>query len=73
MVSGVLFNMPHIYNLHGARMVEKNKIKVSITLIQDVVEWGKKVLKEGRYAGVRSFSGLVEFLLRREMKKYEDK
>jgi Arc/MetJ-type ribon-helix-helix transcriptional regulator len=54
-------------------MVEKNKIKVSITLPQDVVEWGRKAVKEGRYAGVRSFSGLIEFLLRREMEKYEGK
>jgi len=49
------------------------RVRKTITLPADVVEWAKKAVKEGRYAGVRSFSGLVELLLRREMERYEGK
>ncbi|MCC6014613.1 MAG: hypothetical protein LM564_02790 [Desulfurococcaceae archaeon] len=52
-------------------MSKRNKVRVTITLPSDLVEWGKNAVKEGRYAGVRSFSGLVELLLKREMEKYE--
>jgi len=52
-------------------MSKRNKVKVTITLPPDLVGWGKNAVKEGRYAGVRSFSRLVELLLKREMEKYE--
>jgi hypothetical protein len=52
-------------------MAGRNKVRTSITLPPDVVEWAKKVAREGRYPGVRSLSGLVELLLRREMEKHE--
>jgi hypothetical protein len=55
----------------GVYMSKRNKVKVTITLPPDLVGWGKNAVKEGRYAGVRSFSGLVELLLKREMEKYE--
>jgi Arc/MetJ-type ribon-helix-helix transcriptional regulator len=54
-------------------MSKRNKVRVSITLPSDLVEWAKNAVKEGKYAGVRSFSGLVELLLKREMDKYENK
>jgi len=54
-----------------AYMADRNKVRVSITLPPDVVEWAKRVAREGRYPGVRSLSGLVELLLRREMERHE--
>ena len=47
------------------------RVKKTITLPADVAEWAKRAVKEGRYAGVRSLSGLIELLLRREMERYE--
>jgi Arc/MetJ-type ribon-helix-helix transcriptional regulator len=52
-------------------MSRRSKVRVTITLPSDLVEWAKNAVKEGRYAGIRSFSGLVELLLKREMEKYE--
>jgi Arc/MetJ-type ribon-helix-helix transcriptional regulator len=50
-------------------MSEKVRVKKNITLPRDVVEWADRAVKEGKYAGVRSLSGLIEYLLRIEMKK----
>jgi len=50
----------------------RNYVRKSVTLPLDVVEWAEKAIREGRYAGVRSFSALVELLLRREMERYEE-
>ncbi|MFZ8791791.1 MAG: hypothetical protein ACO2OS_05950 [Thermosphaera aggregans] len=54
-------------------MSKRNKVRVTIILPSDLVEWAKNAVKEGRYAGIRSFSGLVELLLKREIEKYEDR
>jgi Arc/MetJ-type ribon-helix-helix transcriptional regulator len=48
-------------------MSKKVRVKKNITLPIDVVEWAEEAVKGGRYAGVRSLSGLIEYLLRREM------
>jgi len=48
-----------------------NKVRKTITLPLDVVVWAEKAVREGKYAGVRSFSGLVEYLLKTEMKRVE--
>jgi hypothetical protein len=50
-------------------MSKKVRVKKNITLLQDVVEWAEGAIKEGKYAGVRSLSGLIEYLLKREMEK----
>lgn len=50
-----------------------SKVRKTITLPSDVVEWAEKAVREGEYAGVRSFSGLVEYLLRMEMKRNESR
>lgn len=47
------------------------RVRKTITLPADVAEWAMKAVREGRYAGVRSLSGLVELLLRKEMEKHE--
>lgn len=46
-----------------------NRIKKTITLPSDIVNWATKVVEEGKYPGVRSFSGLIEYLFRKEMSK----
>jgi Arc/MetJ-type ribon-helix-helix transcriptional regulator len=50
-------------------MSKKVRVKKNITLPPDVVKWAERSVKEGRYAGVRSLSGLIEYLLKREMKE----
>ena len=45
-----------------------DRVKKTITLPDDVVKWAKTELDKGAYSGVRSFSGLIEYLLRKEMK-----
>ena len=39
------------------------RIKKTITIPKDLVEWAKKEIKEGKYPGVRSLSGFIEYLL----------
>lgn len=43
-----------------------DRIKKTITLPKDLVEWAKNEIKEGKYPGVRSLSGFMEYLLRNE-------
>jgi Arc/MetJ-type ribon-helix-helix transcriptional regulator len=45
------------------------KIRKTVTLPLNVTEWAEEAVKRGDYAGVRSFSGLIEYLLRIEMKR----
>jgi Arc/MetJ-type ribon-helix-helix transcriptional regulator len=47
-------------------MSKNVRVKKNITLPRDVVDWAEKAVKEGKYAGVRSLSGLIEYLLRKE-------
>jgi len=47
------------------------RIKKTITLPLELVEWANKAVSEGRYAGIRSFSALIEYLLKKEMLKLE--
>ena len=46
-----------------------NRVKKKITLPSDVIKWAEKALEEATYPGVRSFSALIEYLLRGEMNK----
>ncbi len=48
-----------------------NRIKKTITLPSELIKWANKAISEGRYAGIRSFSALVEYLLMREIEKIE--
>jgi hypothetical protein len=54
-------------------MPKMNKVRKNLTLPSDIIEWAEKALDDGKYAGVRSLSGLVEYLLRKEMKKNENR
>jgi len=47
-------------------MSKNIRVKKNITLPRDVVEWAEETVKVGKYAGVRSLSGLIEYLLRKE-------
>jgi hypothetical protein len=46
-----------------------DRTKKTITLPPDVIKWAEVVIGEGSYPGVRSFSALIEYLLRSEMSK----
>jgi len=50
-------------------MSKNIRVKKNITLPRDVVEWAEEAVKGGKYAGVRSLSGLIEYLLKKEMEK----
>jgi len=50
-----------------------DRVKKTITLPIDVVRWADDVIKEGRYAGIRSFSSFVEYLLKKEMEYIKNK
>jgi len=50
----------------------RTNIKKTITLPKDLTEWAEKVVKEGKYPGIRSLSGLVEYLLRNEKEKLDE-
>ena len=42
------------------------RVRKTITIPEDLVEWAEREIKDGRYPGVRSLSGLIEYLLRNE-------
>lgn len=46
-----------------------DRVKKTITLPRGVVQWAEKEVEKGAYPGVRSFSALVEYLLRSEMSR----
>ena len=46
-----------------------NRAKKTITLPPDIVAWAKEAIEKSKYPGVRSFSALIEYLLRVEMSK----
>jgi len=43
-----------------------NRVKKTITLPTDLIEWAESAIKEGRYPGIRSLSGFIEYLIRNE-------
>jgi len=45
------------------------RVKKTITLPKELVEWAEKTIRSGRYPGIRSLSGFIEFLLRNERDK----
>jgi Arc/MetJ-type ribon-helix-helix transcriptional regulator len=49
------------------------RIKKTITIPKDLVEWAEKVIKNGEYPGIRSLSGFIEYLIRneRERRRYK--
>jgi len=49
------------------------RVKKTLTLPRDLVEWADKAIKKGEYPGIRSLSGFIEFLLRNERDKNKDK
>lgn len=51
--------------------MKKEKIKKTVTLPKDLVEWAEEIIKSGKYPGIRSLSGFIEFLL--WSKRNEDK
>jgi len=42
------------------------RIRKTITIPKDLVEWAKKEIEKGTYPGIRSLSGFIEYLLRKE-------
>jgi len=47
------------------------RVKKTITIPKDLVEWANNVIEEGKYPGIRSLSGFIEYLLRNERKRKE--
>jgi len=47
------------------------RVKKTITIPKDLVEWANNVIGEGKYPGIRSLSGFIEYLLRNERKRKE--
>ena len=47
----------------------KKIVRKTITIPEDLVEWAEDSLRKGNYPGIRSLSGLVEYLLRNEKEK----
>jgi Arc/MetJ-type ribon-helix-helix transcriptional regulator len=45
------------------------QVKKTITIPKDLAEWAEDVIKKGKYPGVRSLSGFIEYLIRNEMEK----
>ena len=45
------------------------RIRKTITIPKDLVTWAEKEVKRGKYPGVRSLSGFIEYLLRQEKEK----
>jgi Arc/MetJ-type ribon-helix-helix transcriptional regulator len=54
-------------------MPKKIRVKKNITLPLDMVEWVKEAVKRGKYAEVRSLSGLMEYLLMREVRHHRER
>ena len=48
----------------------RNNTKKTITLPKDLINWAERVIKEGKYPGIRSLSGFIEYLLRNEKEKH---
>jgi len=47
----------------------KKIVRKTITIPEDLVEWAENSLQKGNYPGIRSLSGLVEYLLRNEKER----
>jgi hypothetical protein len=45
------------------------RIKKTITIPRDLAEWAESVIKNGKYPGIRSLSGFIEYLIRNEREK----
>ena len=54
-------------NTYSRQLTFMNRVKKTITLPPDVIKWAQKAIEDASYPGVRSFSALVEYLLRGEM------
>jgi hypothetical protein len=48
------------------------RVRKTITIPKDLVEWAEKEIREGTYPGIRSLSGFIEYLLRKERTKGEE-
>jgi len=44
-----------------------DRVRKTITLPKDLTEWAENVIKDGKYPGIRSLSGFIEFLIRNEI------
>jgi len=49
------------------------RVRKTITLPKELVEWAENIIRNGEYPGIRSLSGFIEYLIRseRERKKVE--
>ncbi|MEM1528500.1 MAG: hypothetical protein QW503_06590 [Sulfolobales archaeon] len=44
-------------------------VRKTVTIPKDLVEWAENAIRNGEYPGIRSLSGLIEYLLRKEMER----
>ncbi|MEM0245026.1 MAG: hypothetical protein QXM42_07380 [Zestosphaera sp.] len=44
-------------------------VRKTVTIPRDLVEWAENAIRNGEYPGIRSLSGLIEYLLRKEMER----
>jgi hypothetical protein len=49
------------------------RVKKTITIPRDLAGWAENVIKTGKYPGIRSLSGFIEYLIRNEREKKEVK
>jgi len=42
------------------------RVKKTITIPKDLADWAENVIKNGKYPGIRSLSGFIEYLIRNE-------
>ena len=47
----------------GKRM---KRVKKTITIPKDLAEWAENIIKNGKYLGISSLSGFIEYLIRNE-------
>lgn len=55
------------------KRLRMERIRKTVTVPKDLIEWAEKEIKSGNYPGIRSLSGLVEYLLRIEKDHSEKK
>ena len=45
------------------------RVRKTITIPEDLVKWAEEVIRNGEYPGIRSLSGFIEYLLRKEKER----
>ncbi|MEM0241112.1 MAG: hypothetical protein QXP29_06590 [Candidatus Nezhaarchaeales archaeon] len=45
------------------------RIRKTITIPRELVEWAENIIKNGEYSGICSLSGFIEYLMHNEREK----